>query len=335
MSTHPHSSYGIDMRAHFSPKTLRIYCVATLLLVSAAAFAAGCGRQPAKTVFLDPALVPLIPPDTVALAGIRMEKLQETPFWKKYLAENKFQPLERFRRNTGLDPARVWEILAASDGKGTVLLLRGKFSETGLEPRLQIEGARRFAHKGYTFTGDEEFAVVFLNPSTGAAGPTPMLRQILDRRGESNDAPAALKERINKISPMNQVWFVSHLGGRLTGPELPRGDGLWSNLGQLARSVQYISGGINLGHGFRMGAEVEASTDADARRVRDAVRALVGFARLNTAEDQRELLQLYDGINVVHEARMARIDVNVGPEQLDDVVSFLSHAPIFGGSQGR
>jgi hypothetical protein len=315
------------MRAH---AFLDARLVLTAVLSVAAAVTAGCAKQASKTVFLDPALVPLIPADAVGLAGVRMERLQETPFWKKYIDENRFQPLQRFQRDTGLDPRKVWEIIAASDGKGTVLLLRGKFSETGLEPRLQIEGAQRFAHKGYTFTGNDEFAVVFLNPSTGMAGPTPMLRQILDRRGETNDIASGFKERIVKIPSTNQIWFVGHVGGRLPRADMAQGEGVWANLGQLAQSVQYVSGGVNFSHGFRLNADIEATTDADARKLRDAVRALVGFARLSTAEDRRELLQIYDGINVVNEERLARVDVDVDPAQLDEVVQFLSHAPIFG-----
>ena len=315
------------MRALFCPV---VFLASVCLLFS------GCAKQAPPTVFLDPALVPLIPADTVALAGVRMEKLQETPFWEEYVAKSRFQPLERFKKNTGLDPKRVWEIIAASDGKGTVLLLRGKFSETGLEPRLTIEGAERNAYKGYTLTGNDDFAVVFLNPSTGMAGPPAMLRQIIDRRGETNDLPATFKQRIEQIPSNNQIWFVGHLGGRLTGPSgSERMEGVWGNLAQLAQAVQYASGGINLSHGFRMNANIEATSDADARRLRDAVRALVGFARLNTPEDRRELLQVYDGVNVLNEGRMAKVDVELEPALLNEVVAFITNSPVFGGRADR
>jgi hypothetical protein len=95
--------------------------VVTCLLVALA----GCRPKPAPIVLVDPALAILVPPDAVLLAGVRMKQLRES----------------------GIDPRKdVWELLITSDGKDTVVMARGKFSELGMEPKLEREGVRRFAY---------------------------------------------------------------------------------------------------------------------------------------------------------------------------------------------
>src|SRR5690606_23428557 len=131
----------------------------------------GCKREPSPTVFVDPALATLVPTDTVFLAGVRMQQLQETPFYQKYMSEGKLAPLEEFEKETGLDAGKdLWEIVLANDGRTSVLLLRGKFSEMGMEPRLKREGIERFSHKGVTLMGDEQAAVAFVSPTIAVAG---------------------------------------------------------------------------------------------------------------------------------------------------------------------
>ena len=146
----------------------------TLLLLMFAA----CSRQ-GDILFVDPALLSMVPADSVVLAGIKMEKIRETAAFRKYAASPSFkQPLDNFEKETGIDPRKdLWEILISSNGKGKSLVFgRGTFSGMGLEPNIEKPGIERANYKGYMLFVKDDSGVVFLNSSTIAAGKTALLR---------------------------------------------------------------------------------------------------------------------------------------------------------------
>ena len=96
--------------------------------------------------------------------------------------------LDDFQKETGLDPRKdLWEFLIAGDGKQTLVFCRGKFTEFGLEPKLNRPGIKRMSYKGMLMLGNEETAVLFANASVAVAGPTPQLRTLVDNRDNSNN----------------------------------------------------------------------------------------------------------------------------------------------------
>ena len=127
-----------------------------------------------------------------------------------------------------------------SDGTTTWVMLRGKFAEMGMEPRVNREGAQRLGYKGYTMLGDERMAVLFLNPTTAvaasAAGTTPHHRQ--PRAGTG--IPAWLQAQINNIPSTNQAWFA----------------GVLPEIGQIAGGLDFRSGGD-----VRLTADAKTASD--------------------------------------------------------------------------
>src|ERR1017187_9137606 len=78
------------------------------------AILAGCGGSLTRNGPIDPALAVFIPPDTVALAGVRMDRLRATPIYRKLAERNRLAPFDQFRMESGFDPSRVLhEILLA------------------------------------------------------------------------------------------------------------------------------------------------------------------------------------------------------------------------------
>jgi hypothetical protein len=282
-----------------------------LLLVAIIAVLASCERRPSPTVFVDPALAVLVPPDTIALAGVRMQQLAKTPFYREWVETRQLQFVEDFRRRTGLDPTKdLWEFLLASDGTATLVLVRGKFSQQGREPRLDIEGARRSDYKGYTMIGTDEAAVVFLNPTTAAAGATAAVKRLIDRRNEVSGLPAALESRLKLILSSNQAWFVANVSGRI--PQLSdRDPGIWSALARLAGTVEFARGGLDVREEFRANISVESATEKDAEELRGALRALLGLGRLNTTEERRDMLTVFDGMQVSREGSVVHFSTDI------------------------
>jgi hypothetical protein len=178
------------------------------VILSLAAGVVSCRRAPAPSVFLDPALAVLIPSDTTFVAGVRLQKLRANAGVDALLSRS--PRLLQFRKNMGLPPdSDIWEFLVTSNGTGWLALMRGKFTEMGMEPHLDKPGAARLTHGGITVLGDERGAVAFLNPTTAIAGRIDDVIRALDQRNDNTGVPATLEKLVNRIPGKYELWFAS------------------------------------------------------------------------------------------------------------------------------
>ncbi len=287
---------------------------------------AACRPKPSPTILMDPALITLIPADTIFLAGARMEPIRSTEVYKKYVLNQKIDILDEFTKKTGLDPrADLWEFLIAGNGKDTLVMARGHFAEMGLEPKLDIEGARRFNYKGFTLLGDEARAVVFTNSSTAIAASTEVLRRLIDHRTQPDSgAPKWLTERVAAIPSGNQIWFVGSVAGQLE-KLMPKGAGQGMNFGQFLDALQLLTAQIDLQTGVKIHAEGLCVAETDARRLNDALRAALGLARLSTGDGNPQLLRLIDGAKVLQRQKAVLLDINWPLSAVDDLMKLAPH----------
>jgi len=273
---------------------------------------AGCARKSVVGPKIDPALATLIPEDTTLVVGTRLEALERTPVYQKYLADRKFPQVEEFAKQTGLDPKKdLWELLFVSDGKNNVLLGRGKFANE-MEPRLEKGGAKRFGYKGYNLIGDEKRAVVFISSTTAAMGATDSLRFLLDQRGASKGPPPALTALMKDIPPDAQFW-TAYAGGPFD-LALP---GNLANITKLVGSIQTGSLYFDLRTGLNGVAFGECSTDQAAEEVQGALKAFIGLGRLNTPANQPEMQAAWDGLRVTLQDKRVRLYIDVPQNVLD------------------
>lgn len=298
---------------------MRIGTVAVLLCLLCSA---GCRRAAPGRVFVEPALESLVPPDTTMLAGLRLDKLRDTPAWNRILAQRLPSSVDRFAKDTGLDPRKdLWQFLVAGNGKDMVVFCRGKFSEMGLEPKLNREGAQRFTYRGYTLMGDERAAVTFMNSTTAIAGPARLVRSVLDRR-DSGGIPKALAGEMAAIPAASQIWIAGDVSGLLGSLAAARGNS--ANAAQFAAAIDHVAGGADFSKGMHAEATVLCRTPDDATRVNGAFRAAVGIARLNTRDNERDTLRAFDGMKSdVRDGRSVDIRIDMGPEQLDALFRFV------------
>jgi hypothetical protein len=284
----------------------------SLRILFCALVLASCTRKTPVGPKIDPALATLVPDDTTLLVGTRLEALERTPVYQKYLADRTFPQVEDFAKQTGLDPKKdLWELLFVSNGKNNVLLGRGKFANE-MEPRLEKSGAKRFGYKGYNLIGDEKTAVVFISSSTAALGPTESLRFLLDQRGTSKGPPAALAALMKDIPTDAQFW-AAYTGGPV---DLGFGGNL-ANVTKLVSSIQTGSLYFDLRTGLNGVASGECSTDQGAEEVQGALKAIIGLGRLNTPANQPELLAAYDGLRVTLQDRRVKLYIDV-PQNIVD-----------------
>ena len=115
------------------------------LLVALVAALAGCSKQPnlSKSVYIDPALLSLVPPDATLMIGANLDTLRKSQIYQDHFANEVTAQLDNFARQTGLDPRKdIWEVLVFSSRTSTVVMARGKFSVAELEPKLSEQGVQ-------------------------------------------------------------------------------------------------------------------------------------------------------------------------------------------------
>ena len=248
---------------------------------------------------IDPALATLVPSDTVLLAGVRMEALRATPVYRSLGSP------AALLGGTGLDLDKVWEILAVSNGRRTAILARGKFSDTGLEPRLDIPGATRTTYKGYALTSTDSLAVAFMNPSTAVAGRPEAVRAILDDRGRSSGPPPALERQIELIGPENQMWAVGAGSAELA--EAAPHTGNLANLGTALRLVDTFRIAVQAGAGVRIAATARCRNQDDAGSLSGALRFFAMLAGLKKS----------NGLDIESTGTEVRIDASIPAETIE------------------
>lgn len=257
-----------------------------------------CRPKPREDIFIDPALALLVPADTVSLAGVRMEKLRATPAFQKYFLNSKSSQFEKFREQTGIDPKKdVWELLIAGTRTGAVVVCRGKFSEFGMEPKLPYPEAKRYSYRGYSLVGNEQYALVYLNPSTAMAGPVALLHHVLDSRDKGIlGIPNALQPLIKNVPVDSQLWIAGDIAAQMQALN-PKTAGELGNFGQFAGSIQSAQGSIDLRSGLKLAMVADCRSPQDAERLNSTFRALAGMGRLSTPPERLDLMHAWDALH--------------------------------------
>jgi hypothetical protein len=211
--------------------------------------------------------------------------------------------------------------MVASNGKDGLLFARGKFSDMGLEPKLEQEGGKRSSHRGYTIIGTDDTAVAFINPTTAVAGRPALLRSLLDSKDQAKDGNVpVLLEKAGQIPSTNEIWFTG-IGGVRSVPVPPSSN--LDNLNRMIQSVQSFHGGADLGTGVKVAVEAICATPEDTQRINGALKGIIGMARLSTDEKQRDLLRFYDAIEISSEQNTVRVNAEFPEEVLDTVMRIV------------
>ncbi len=295
---------------------------AVLLLSAAILFAAGCRREPTNAR-VDAAIAPLIPADTAALAGLRLDRLKNTPFFHQYVEGRRISALNDFKAKTGLDPVQdVWEAVWAFRPAHSVVFIRGKFGgEFGLEPRFNVPGIQRMSYKGYYILHQEGRGVLFLNTGVAVAGAVSDLQAAVDQRDQPGAAPPAALIDLVASLPACHAYAVTLNGGSVAAG-LPR-EGQMGNFARMASTLGKATLYADLTEGINLQGEASYPDAAVARQVQDTVRGLVGILRLRTPQDRPDLLRLYDAIHVTAQEGRVSLTANAPFELVDQVVRAL------------
>ncbi|HEY3440566.1 MAG TPA: hypothetical protein VGK29_07440 [Paludibaculum sp.] len=298
----------------------------TLLAAAALLVLPACQRLLPTQARVDAAIAPLIPGDSVVLAGLRLDRLKDTPFYQKYVIGRRIPALDDFKAKTGIDPTKdIWELVYAASPGRTLLFIRGKFGgEFGLEPNFALPGLQRMSHKGYYILYKGDDGVLFLNSGVAVAGKITDLQAVVDNRDKNAETPPVELLNLVKTLPADHAWLVSRQAG-VMAQKLPD-EGNAGNFARLAKTLGRTTLHAELASSIRLEAEGEYPNPELARQVQDTIRAGIGILRLRTPDSEAAMLKVYDGIRV--EARENHIQVKIdAPFDFIDALMKMQRAP--------
>jgi len=284
---------------------------------------AGCRREP-QNARIDAAIAPLIPGDSVALAGLRLDRLQDTPFFRTYVQGRKIQVLEQFQALTGLDATKdIWEVVWAASPNRMLVFVRGKFGgQFGLEPKFDVPDLKRTNHKGYYILYKGEQGVLFMNSGVAVAGKLDDLKAVVDDRDKTGAGPPQALVDMVKTLPADHLWVVTQHAGSLI-PNLPT-EGNFVNAARMASSLGVLTIHADLSKGLNLEVLGEYPDPVLAKQVQDTVRGLVGMLRLQTKDEQADLLKALDAVQIQARDRQVTISVAAPFELIEQVTKSLA-----------
>lgn len=294
---------------------MRSACLLVLLAGMASA-------QPA----IDNVLERMVPPGSTGLVGAHMDRIKQTETYRKLtLAQSLF--LDQFARDTGFDPRRdVREFLYVDTSHGSVLLARGSFH---IAPAA-MKGMQKTHHGDYDIWSRDTGGFCILDPTLAAAGDVGAIGAALDEwKSGSHNAAQALLARLASVSPQTQFWGISTGAGGFLA-EHPPAAGTGLDFSKILSGLRDTSFQVDLTAGLKAEVHGTTATEKDAISLRDTVRGLVGFGRLQVPQNQPELLRVFDGINVDQQGRSIAVHIDIAQDLVDKLVQMLS-----GGAPGR
>jgi hypothetical protein len=290
-----------------------------------------CQKETPTSVFIDPALLILAPPDTEMIVGVRADKLRSTEAFKKFVEPRLPDFYRQFMEETGVDPKKIQELMLVMNSKSDqvpILLVRGKLSQAPLaaiggdrpELRLVQKGWKEETMNGMQVASRDGITMAFINGGVAVVGKSDRVKNLLEQRAKGGPS-RALQGEIQKVDYRHQVWMAAG-PGTLSKLQIPSGEGGMLRLEGVSQSLQRLQGG-HLGFDFSNGAFLQIALHAanveDAKQLHDTVRGLIGLGRISTPKEDTQRLSLIDAVKVEQSNKDLNVKADWSAQQLEKV----------------
>jgi hypothetical protein len=239
-----------------------------------------------------------VPPDTMALVGVRLDKLRTTPAYRKLAGQHRLPRFDDFRSDTGVDPERdIRELVLAYDGQSALWIARGAF------PLKDASSPRNSS-------------LTIIDKDTALAGPAAVVRAAIDQyKSGRGGAPGGLLARVQALPGDPQIWAVTS-GWTGLPPDTLRQMGNAANLDRVLRSTESTTLTADLRAGLHAVMAAECRNEADGLNLSAELRGLLGLLR-SVPKNRPDLLRALDGIQVSQQGRSVKVSVDL-PQDLFD-----------------
>ncbi len=278
-----------------------------------------CRSHLSTGVTIDPALRKIVPSDSIALAGVDLDKLRATPFYQRHSSQLDIPLLSGVVEQLGFDPRRdLAEVLVTWNGKEIGLAGRGRVARQDIERRLSSNATRTEYNKHQIWSTGGGNAVAFLSQEVAVGGSRHSVQNAIDNyAGNAGLVPDELAASLSHVTPTDQVWLVSR--GNLPFSDVPTRSEYASLLANFAGYIKSTATGITVDSGLHLRAQIDCVSEEGSKRVNDALRGGIGLARLSVKDDQLDLLRLYDAFHVKQEGPSVFLQADL-PADLADAL---------------
>lgn len=276
---------------------------------------AGCSRTAHRDGIVRPDLLASVPGDTVAVIGGKVAPLRKAGFTTA---------IERIASREGFNPISECEqFVVAFDGKAPFIAAYGQFQRAEIEKKLAAGGGKSEQWQGKALWANGDTALAFAGDQLIVAGLRPAVEASLSGKA---GAPVQVKQLIDGLPGDSNLWAVA-LGG-ISLPMIPERSN-FANLQKVISDVRSVIVSANVANGVQLKATATSADDAGAKKLHDALRGLIGFARLSTSQDRQDLLKLLDAIAVKQQAAEVKVDAYFTRDAVDQILSLspLSKTP--------
>ncbi len=296
-------------------------CTAAAIVVLTCA-SVSCDRINVAGVQVDSRFKGYIPPQSKVLAGVDFDKLKQTDFYKRHQTQFDIPQLNQLPAEIGMDPRKdVSSLLVAWTGTDFLSMARGTYSPEQLERRLSgVTQAEKY--KDLTLYGDGKRDVVFLPKGVALVGSAVLLKAAVNdyaagSRGISED----LEMRMARLDKSAQIWEVS--SGVIPLENITARSDMASALSNITGYVNGTAVSVTVSGGVNLDVKISCISDEGSQRVHDALRGVIGFARLSTRDDQLDQLKIWDSIHVDKQAKEVHVTADLPADLTDKVLNLL------------
>lgn len=296
-----------------------------LFICSLVVFAllSSCQRSGLTGMEVDSRLKGYIPPKTQALIGVNVDKIRQSDFYKRHAAQLSFPQLNEFSQQLGMDPRRdLSSFLVAWNGVDTLAMSRGTFDSAQLAKRLQSAHMTSESYDKATLYGDGRNDLALLPKGIAIGGSALLLKKTLDQDATGGGGiPEDLQLQLARINSGAQAWSVT--SGVISLDKLAMRGDTAINLSNISDYISATAVGLTLGSGLALDAHVTCISEEGSQRVNDALRGVIGLARLSTPDSQLDQLKLWDSIHVTKQGKEVHITSELTPELADKLLTII------------
>ncbi len=281
----------------------------------------GCRKPGPSGIEVPERIANYVPSDAVALAGMNLEKLKSTALYRKHESQLNLPLLNAAAERLGLDPRRdITQSLICWRGDRVFAIFTGPFSGVDLKPKLLAAGALNSNYRGRQLLGLGGQALFFPTKDVLIVGETAAVHSEIDS-GANGRVPPGISDQLHRLPAADQIWAVTTQPLALS--LLPMRSEVSSALANITGVITDGTLGIGADSGLHVHADLNCVSEDGARRVHDALRGIIGLARLTTKDDQLDMLRVYDSIRVEQDHVSVRIHSDLDGELTDRLFTYL------------
>ena len=220
-----------------------------------------------------------------------------------------------------MDPRRdLSSSLIAWDGSDVLAMVQGAFSSDQIQQHLKTAAMPSEKYNRITLYGDGKRDFAILDKSVAIAGPVLVLKKSLDQAATgAGGIPEDLKLQLARLNSGAQVWLVS--SGVISLEQLSMRSDAATALSNISDYIDATAIGLTLGSGLQLDARISCISEQGSQRVHDALRGVIGLARLNTPDNQLEQLKIWDSFHVEKQGKEVHLSAELTPALADKLVA--------------